>query len=306
MNLSCNIGYACINTLLSDKGITTNRSMIKKTFDQKGLSYASELALQNVQDLLTILKWNHSNGYKFFRLSSDIFPWNSEYQLEQLPDFQQIADTLKACGNYAVSTDQRLTFHPGPFNKLCSSDDRILGNTIKDLENHSIIFDLMGFQPSVYNKINIHVGAAYGDKEKTAETFCLNFEKLSPNCKARLTVENDDKASMFSTVELYSMIYKKINIPIVHDLHHHLFCDGGLSQQESLNLATQTWGDVRPVVHYSESRSRDVAGAKPQAHSDLIFNIPETGNHVVDIMVEAKNKEQASAFLHNRVIAAKT
>jgi len=36
------IGYACINmTLGSQKPkITTNRSMIKKTFDEKGIEYA--------------------------------------------------------------------------------------------------------------------------------------------------------------------------------------------------------------------------------------------------------------------------
>ena len=46
-----NLGYACINETLNSlpKGqrVTTNRSMIKKTFLEKGLPYASELALQN-------------------------------------------------------------------------------------------------------------------------------------------------------------------------------------------------------------------------------------------------------------------
>ena len=54
-----NLGYACINTKLSglpkSKRITTNRSMIKRTFQQKGIKYASELALANVRDLKKIL-----------------------------------------------------------------------------------------------------------------------------------------------------------------------------------------------------------------------------------------------------------
>ena len=56
-----NIGYACINMQLSypqkyggkEKGvkpITTGRSMIKRTFESKGLDYASELALANAMD----------------------------------------------------------------------------------------------------------------------------------------------------------------------------------------------------------------------------------------------------------------
>lgn len=42
----------------------------------------------------------------------------------------------------------------------------------KELEVHSKIFDYMGFLPaSPYNKINIHVGGQYGDKQATMERF---------------------------------------------------------------------------------------------------------------------------------------
>ena len=42
------LGYACINmTLQAAGGITTNRGMRQKTFNERGLSYVSELALQN-------------------------------------------------------------------------------------------------------------------------------------------------------------------------------------------------------------------------------------------------------------------
>ena len=39
------LGYACINMTLSKDNVTTNRSMINKTFLQRGLPYCSELAL---------------------------------------------------------------------------------------------------------------------------------------------------------------------------------------------------------------------------------------------------------------------
>jgi UV DNA damage repair endonuclease len=42
-----NLGYACINMTLGKKKITTNRSMIKKTFLKEGIDRASELGLQN-------------------------------------------------------------------------------------------------------------------------------------------------------------------------------------------------------------------------------------------------------------------
>jgi UV DNA damage endonuclease len=49
-----NIGYACINLSLG-KNVTTNRTMIKKTFQQKGVDYVSEIVLQNVSDLERII-----------------------------------------------------------------------------------------------------------------------------------------------------------------------------------------------------------------------------------------------------------
>ena len=68
------IGYACISMQLSypqkfggkERGvlpITTNRSMIKRTFLEKGVDYASELILNNVKDLNSIISWNIL-GYK--------------------------------------------------------------------------------------------------------------------------------------------------------------------------------------------------------------------------------------------------
>ena len=90
------LGYACINMTLGAQKpkVTTNRSMIKRTFKEKGIAYASELALQNVKDLRQILEWNLQNDITFFRMSSDIFPWASEYALEDLPDFNEIEEIL--------------------------------------------------------------------------------------------------------------------------------------------------------------------------------------------------------------------
>jgi UV DNA damage endonuclease len=127
-----NIGYACINLSLGKK-VTTNRTMIKKTFTQKGLDYVSDLVLQNVADLERIIDWNYQNGINFYRMSSDMFPWATEYEFAQLKDWKQISTILKRCGDNANQYGQRLTFHPGPFNVLVSPKDSVVENTIKDL-----------------------------------------------------------------------------------------------------------------------------------------------------------------------------
>ena len=154
----------------------------------------------------------------------------------------------------------------------------------------------MGLSRTPYNKINIHIGGAYGDKVSAMERFCISFQRLPESVKSRLTVENDDKASMYSVVDLYEGIYKVIGIPIVFDYHHHRFCDGGLSEQDALELAISTWPtDIVPVVHYSESRSKEQLdeSIRPQAHSDYVLDYIDTYGNRVDIMIEAKAKELA-------------
>ena len=294
-----NLGYACINTVLNtlpkSRRVTTNRSMVKRTFKERGLPYASELALQNCKDLLTVLKWNHANGIHFFRLSSDLFPWSSEYNISDLPDYDDICLALQEAGDFVHDNGHRITTHPGPFNVLGSPKDGVVTKTIKELNTHSEIFDMMGLPDSPYAKINIHVGGTYGgDFAGTAERWCRNFFKLSVNCQNRLTVENDDKASMWSTRHLYNYIHKVIHIPIVFDYHHHKFCTGGQTEQEALELAMSTWYGVTPVVHYSQDRSVEHNDPKirPQAHSDSYWTAIETYGHDIDIMLECKHKEQ--------------
>ena len=290
-----NLGYACINMTLSEKKpkVTTNRSMIKRTFLEKGIDYAAELSLLNCRDLVEILRWNVENDIKFFRLSSNIFPWASEYQIEDLPTYQKIKTILSGCGHYARQNGVRLTSHPGPFNVLVSPNEKVIQNTLIDLTNHGKVFDMLGLEKSPYNKINIHCNGVYGDKQSAMDRFCKNFELLPESVQTRLTVENDDKASMYSVKDLM-YIHERIGIPIVFDYHHHKFCTGDLSEQEALELAISTWPEgITPVVHYSESKALHESNEKlkPQAHSDYINNLPNTYGNKVDIMVESKAKE---------------
>ena len=291
------LGYACINmTLQAAGGITTNRGMRQKTFNERGLPHVSDLALQNVRDLVNIVKWNEEMGIKLFRMSSDIFPWMTYYDFEDLPDYDKIKNTLKGIGTLAEKYGQRLTFHPSHFNALGSPNPKVLESTIKELNEHSKIMDLMGLSTTVYNKINIHIAGAYGDKQATLKRWINNYYKLDYNAQRRLTVENDDKASMYSVKDLYEGIYKRIGVPIVFDFYHHKFCTGGLTEQEALELALSTWeDDITPCTHYSESRRKEHLdeSIRAQAHSDLIYNKIPTYGHEFDCVVEAKHKELA-------------
>ena len=264
--------------------------MIKRTFEAKGPDYASELICYNLMDLREIIKWNHKNGFKLFRMTSDLIPWASEFSLSSMPDYRKISILLNGAGHLAAKYGQRITSHPGPFNVLVSPNERVVNNTIRDLSIHGEIFDLMGLSRTPYNKINIHCNGVYGDKQSAMDRFCKNFERLPESVQTRLTVENDDKASMYSVKDLM-YIHERIGIPIVFDYHHHKFCTGDMTEQEALELAMSTWGDIKPVVHYSESRTLEDETAKPQAHSDYIYSKINTYGHDLDIVVEAKAKE---------------
>ena len=300
-------GYACINMQLSypqkyggqERGvppITTGRSMIKRTFKAKGVDYASELTLNNVKDLDKIIDWNILNGYDFFRITSGLAPWKSEYKWDDLPDIDEIRTWLYSAGVKAKTHNVRITSHPGPFNVLTSPHEHVVENCVSDLTDHGDVFDMMNLSRTPYNKINIHIGGAYGDKESAMKRFCENFDLLPDSVKSRLTVENDDRASMYSVKDLYEGVYKKIGIPIVFDYHHHQFCTGDLSEKEALEMAISTWPkDIVPVVHYSESRRDEQLdeSIREQAHSDYVYDYIDTYGHNVDIMIEAKAKELA-------------
>jgi len=291
------LGYACINmTLQAAGGITTNRGMRQKTFNERGLPYVSELALQNVKDLENIVKWNEEMGIKLFRMSSDIFPWMTFYKFEQLPDYPMIDVYLKNIGALAEEYSQRLTFHPSHFNALGSPNPVVVEKTIKELNAHSKIMDMMGLSTTVYNKINIHIAGAYGDKQATLDRWISNYHLLDDNTKMRLTVENDDKANMYSVKELYKGVSEQCGIPIVFDYYHHKFCTGDLTEQEALELAASTWPKgIVPCTHYSESRRKEKLdeSIKAQAHSDLIKDTIQTYGLDIDVVVEAKHKELA-------------
>ena len=297
MDQTTNYGYCCINTTLqkSDK-ITTNRSMIKRTFAEKGIDYASELALANVKDLAKIINWNNRQGIKLFRISSDMFPWMSEYNLSDLPDYDKISNILRGAGKIAMDNGQRLTFHPGPFDVLASTTQSVVDKCIKDLNKHGEIMDLLGLPRDHSAPINIHVNTTQGGKEVAMQRFCDNFHLLDTSVRTRLVVENDDKEKQYTTEDLYQGVYSKVGVPITFDYHHHWCHPGELTQEEALKLASTTWPKgIKQLVHYSSCQMihEDETQTNKRAHADYIYEHIETYGLTLDIELEAKAKELA-------------
>ena len=288
-------GYCCINLSLAKDKISTNRGMVKKTFLEKGIAYASELALKNVLDLRQILEWNDDNNIRMFRMSSDIFPWCSEYEISDLPDYQAILEILKSCGDFAKRTDQRITFHPSPYGVLASLNPSVVTKAIKELNQHGEIFDLMGLDRNLFYPINIHVNTTQPSKEEAAERFCLNFQRLSDSVKKRLVVEVDDKKSQYTSVDLFHLIHKPLGIPVTFDYLHNQCNPSILNEEEALALCLSTWPkEIPAITHYSDSKKLyEDESSKEVAHTDWVWGKVETYGLNFDIELEVKMKDLA-------------
>lgn len=303
--METNYGYCCINmTLKAESNTYIGRSMIKRTFQEKGINYASQLALANVRDLIEIIKWNERNDIKLYRMSSDMFPWMSEYELKDLPDYKKIATLLKGVGNLAKKYGQRLTFHPGPFDVLASTNQNVVTKTIRDLNQHGEIMDLIGLPRTPYAAINIHVNTTQGGKAEAMQRFVDNFHLLDASVRTRLVVENDDKEKQYAVEDLYQGIYSKIGVPITFDYHHHWCHPGELTQEEALKMASTTWGDTKQLVHFSSCQQlhENAEQTNKRAHADYIYEFIDDYGLKLDVEIEAKAKELATLKYINEFV----
>jgi UV DNA damage endonuclease len=293
--MATNYGYCCINlTLEKERGIKIGRSMIKKTFQAKGIPYAGELAEANLKDMVEIIKWNNQQGIKLYRMSSNMFPWMSEYELQDLPNFANIKKLLELAGKIAMDNGQRIGFHPGQFCVLPSPSPQVVENTINELDKHAQILDLMGLPQNQTYSMNIHVGGSYGDKEAAMQRFVDNFKRLSKSAQNRLVLENDDKPAQYSVSDLYE-IYKQIGTPITFDYHHHRCYEDPMPEKEALRLAASTWPKgIRQLCHYSSAKKlHEDSTAIIRAHADYLYENIETYGLDLDIELEVKAKELA-------------
>lgn len=289
------MGYCCICLSLDKEGVTTNRGMVKKTFLREGLKYVSELALKNTSDLIRIIKFNAENSIKMYRISSDMFPWMSEYEIDDLPNIKEILNNLEEAGRIAKQAGQRLSFHPSHFCVIASLNPEVVVKSVKELRQHAEIMDKMGLERSHKYPINIHINTTKPSKEESAERFIEEYNKLPDTVKSRLVLENDDKKSQFTPTDLYTLIYKRIGVPITYDYLHHKCNPDELSEKEALELCISTWPENIPALtHFSDSRKLfEDSSVKDVAHSDWIWSKIETYGKVFDIELEVKMKDLA-------------
>lgn len=291
------IGYCCIplgcnQNKPKKEHLLVNRGMVRRTFDSKGLPYVSELILLNLKDTLKILDYNIKNDIYVYRLSSDSFPWMSEYKFIDLPMYNVILSLLKQVGDKIKVNNIRVSYHPGPFNVLGSENPNVVNKTIDELNKHAELLDLMDLDQSTFYPINIHINTTQPTREDASKRFCEGFQRLSDSCKKRLTLENDDKLSQYTVKMLYEMVHKVIGIPIVFDQHHFNYGEQDQSMEDALRLAHSTWS-TKPMTHMSSPKTIEDPTGKKTAHADYIYEKIQTFGLDFDIEIEAKAKDLA-------------
>jgi UV DNA damage endonuclease len=182
--------------------------------------------------------------------------------------------------------------HPGPYNVLESSNDVTVENTIKELNWHGWLMDKLGAARTHYNPINTHIYTSQGDLYDLTGRFIRGFQKLDESVKSRLVVENNDKGGVWNCANLliFNNLCKEYvgNIPLTYDvLHDRCLPSDGMTSEECFKEFYKTWGDIKPIFHFSESTEGN------NKHAEYPTSLPMDYGMSVDWDVELKAKDLA-------------
>ncbi|KAG6375502.1 UV-endonuclease UvdE [Boletus reticuloceps] len=294
------LGYACLNTVLrtrkpANEAIFCSRTCRIDTIKKNGIDWVKDLGRQNAEDMLKIIEWNEKNNIRFMRISSDMFPYASHetygYSLEYC------AAVLAQIGALAKRYGHRLTTHPGQFTQLGSPRGSVVRSSIRELEYHAEMLDRMGIDQD--GVMIIHGGGVYGDKGAAlARMKDVIKHKLPARVRARLVLENDELC--YNAADLLP-VCTELAVPLVFDYHHGMLNPSpGLPPSAIITQANEIFRrrGIRPKQHYSEPRAGAVSIMELRAHSDRCQTLPEGLPDDMDLMIEAKDKEQAVLHLY--------
>lgn len=289
------LGLVCI----TDSDAVRFRTMTRKRFLELSESGPAaqeralhELYTDNLRRLDRAISFCLEQGIRLYRLTSRLFPFADESPGQSV--LAEFDDGLAALGRLAADHGLRLVLHPDQFVVLNSDADQVISNSIRILETHARVFDLLRQPRSAWATFTIH-----GGKGNRAARLVEILEKLPDAVLSRLALENDERA--YSAYEILEVCHES-GVPMVFDAHHHIVHEGLVSYEhpsiaEVFAAARETWPDPAwQIVHISNGRER----FNDPRHSDLIYAMPSVFRDAPWIEVEAKRKEVAIDALRAR------
>lgn len=285
------LGYACISKTLSN--VTTSSTITYTTF-QKDKDYKKiDTAIKsNLNALKEILTYNIKNNIHFFRLSSKLIPLatKSDVIFDYIDPYK---DYYNSIAKIIKDNKLRIDFHPDEFCVLNSTKSEVVKNSIAILEYHYNLLKVL----EIKNKILVlHIGGNTFGKKNSISRFINNFNTLSKDIQESIAIENDDK--IFNIRDCV-YISKNINVPVILDYHHHICNHDELDINDYLKDILSSWHNTTPKMHFSSPKNKTKKDFR--SHNDYInvdafinfIDILKPFNHDVDIMIEAKAKDEA-------------
>ena len=291
------LSLCCISNMLAERDIKF-RTMTYKSFSSKpkieSLEKLSDIVRNNFNTTEKIIRHCAAVGIKGYRISSDLVPIINHPEvmlnISDLPNYKLIQYEINKVGKAIKETGLRISAHPSEYISLTSDDNRVINNSINDLELHAEIFDLLELENNTFNPLNIHCRKD-GDPLIISDKFKKNFELLSDRVKNRLVLENNDNAKGVWSVRNLIKYFPEYSITF--DTLHHKMLSDGYSDREAFNAAFDTW-KFEPIFHYSEGKDNT------RAHKDMAENLPPNYGKSVIWDVELKGKDYAILEMLNR------
>ena len=285
------IGYACLLKGVANTGI---KGTIQKNATEEKLL---EITKNNLETLIRIFNYNAKNNIKMFRISSDIIPFGSS-PVNKLQWDRIFTEEFNELKKIATKNNMRLSMHPGQYTVINSHKRDVANRAIEDLIYHNRFLDALDLDSS--NKIIIHIGGVYGDKENAIKRFSKNYQSLDEPIKRRLVIENDDKSY---NIEEVMEIGIKNKIPVVFDNLHQRVNNCLGTDKYWIELGQKTWKkeDGKQKIHYSQQNILKNSGAHSETIDLIEFKefLDKQIDIDLDIMLEVKDKNLSALKVIN-------
>ena len=289
INMLIRLGYVAISKTLD--GITSSSTITVTNFNKnKDYDKLDRVIISNLEALIEILRYNIANNIYFYRLTSNLIPLATlkEISFDYIDKYKYYYEKIN---NLINNNNLRVDMHPGQFCILNSVKKEVVNSSIDILEYHYKLMSAMNIDKKI---LILHIGGNTFGKEKSIARFINNFKKLPKYLQECIAIENDDK---IFNIEDCIKISNVLNIPIVLDYHHYLCNNNGKSIIEYLSSIFATWKGINPKIHFSSPKNKKDF----RSHHDYIdsscfidfINILKEFNQDIDIMIEAKAKDEA-------------